>query len=236
MPSNLLHCWLTTYDPIHRGWTRAGIASGLSATSGFAFPRVRGGYNLYRAPAGVPDPVWELAGAADADAIEIRTFPWVRHSPGAEYLYRIVPVGGGGVENWADVTQATVRFSESGQWIGPLPNAPCDLQVLPLRGGQFIVRWSYYSNDQQTAPAGFHLYSTTGSQIEYGSAVAEVPYQRAQIHFEYLTAPWPDGLRVGWAVRAYAPAGHDEQNTIRIFALARAAAPPAHPAVNLTVT
>lgn len=235
MSSNLLQRWLSTYDPIHRGWTRAGIANGLSATSGFSFPRIRGGYNLYRAPVGTVNPVWELVGAADADAMEIRTFPWVEHGPGSESFYRLVPVGGGGVENWTDVTLATVRFSEYGFWVGSSPNAPCDLQVLPFRSGRFIVRFSYYPNGEEIAPLGFRLYSTTEDEIDYGSVETEIAYLAGRIHFEYLTPPWPDGQRVGWAVRAYGPSGHEEQNTNKVFARARAAGPPAQPVVKLTV-
>lgn len=231
--SKTLQAWLGTYDPIHRGWTRRGIANGLSATSGFAFPRIRGGYNLYRTISGGPESK-ELVGAAGADACEIRTFGWVRHEALTEYVYRLVPVGGGGVENWADMTRTTVRFDAAGMWVGPLPNAPTDLQAVPQSLGRVAVRWTYLPQGEETAPAGFNLYTNEGREIDYGSVAGQIAYRAGRVHFEYVTGPAADGMRVGWAVRAYGPFGHEEQNTRCVFTLTRRAGPPANPAVKVT--
>lgn len=234
MASKLLQDWLGTYDPIHRGWTRAGIANGLTATNGFSFPRVRGGYNLYRTAAGDPNsPV--LVGAAGADAVEIQPFAWVSHDPSSEYMYRLVPVGGGGVENWTDITETAVWFDESGAWVGPLPNAPTDLQAIPLSMGRVAVRWSYFPHGEQTAPEGFHLYGNVGTDIDYGSIAGSTPYQPGQVHYEFITLPQPDGIKLGWAVRAFAPSQQEEQNLNRVFVLTRRLGPPANPVVRVTV-
>lgn len=232
--SNVLRAWLGMYDPIHRGWTRAGIANGVSATNGFSFPRIRGGYNLYRMVSG-DAASYELVGAAGADAAEIGTFGWVRHDALREYDYRLVPVGGGGVENWTDVTRTTVRFDGSGMWIGSLPNAPTDLQAAPLSLGRVVVRWTYLPQGEQASPAGFNLYTNEGREIDYGSLAGQVPYRAGRVHYEHVTNPTADGLRVGWAVRAFATSGHEEQNTRCVFTLTRGAGPPVNPVVKVAV-
>src|SRR5512140_2977029 len=128
MDNSNLAVWLRYYDPIHRGGTRFGIANGLTATNGFFFPRIRGGYNLYRSTERVPDVTGELVGAAGAEASSLQPFPWVAHQARTTYQYRLVPVGGGGVENWSDETVVPLRLDSAGDWMGPLPNAPTDLQ------------------------------------------------------------------------------------------------------------
>lgn len=236
MSSKYLRKWLTTYDPIGLGWSPAGIANGLCATNGFFFPRVRGGYNLYRTVAGAGASEPELVGAAGADAVRIQTFPWVRHAAGTEYSYRLVPVGGGGVENWMDKTVTSVRFTETGLWAGPLPNAPTDLHVLPLGNGRLAIRWSYCPQDQQIAPAGFSVYrDNEAGEIDYGTTEADVRYRPGQVYYEYVSLPQPDGSRSHWAVRAYVELNREEQNLNRAFAVARAAGPPANPAVSVQV-
>lgn len=233
--SRLLRDWLAFYDPIHRGWTRAGIANGVCATAGFSFPRIRGGYNLYRTIGGLPENEEALVGAASADASRIRTFSWVGHVACGEYIYRLVPVSGGGVENRVDVTQAVVRFSAGGQWMGGLPNAPTDPQLIPLSHGRMAFRWSYFPQGQEVEPKGFNLYTGAGGDIDYGSLRTVVSYQPGQVHYEYVTMPEADGARVAWAVRAYAPSMWEEQNCRRAFGVARSEGPPANPEVRITL-
>jgi hypothetical protein len=233
--TQILGDWLAHYDPIHRGWTREGIANGVCTTGGFCFPRIRGGYNLYRMLRDSSGEALNLVGAAHADASRIRTFPWVGHDAPGEYIYRLVPISGGGVENRTDITQVPVRFSESGQWIGGLPNAPTDLQLIPLSHGRMAVRWSYFPQGQEIAPAGFYLYSSDANVINYATVQSVIPYRPGQVHYQYVTAPQPDGIRAGWAVRAYAPSMREEQNRDHVFSLTRGNGPPANPAVSITL-
>lgn len=233
--SGLLRGWLAVYDPIHRGWTRAGIANGVCATVGFSFPRIRGGYNLYRTLSGLAENEETLVGAAPADASRIRTFAWVEHVACGEYIYRLVPVSGGGVENRVDVTQAIVRFNAGGQWIGGLPNAPTDPQLIPLNHGRMVLRWSYFPQGQEVSPKGFNLYAGSGDGINYGGLQAVVPYQPGKVHYEHVTPPEADGARATWAVRAFAPSMLEEQNCRFAFGVARSEGPPANPEVRITL-
>ena len=45
---SLLDKYIAATDSIRRGFTARGIANGLPITRGFSFPRIAGGYNLYR--------------------------------------------------------------------------------------------------------------------------------------------------------------------------------------------
>ena len=204
-------------------------------TIGFSFPRISGGYNLYRTIAGELEAAAELVGASGADASTIQTFSWVTHQPDTAYTYRLVPIGGGGIENWTDETVVPFRLDAAGDWIGPLPNAPTDLQLVPLSRGRMAVRWTYLPAGQETEPVGFYLYTTWEGVLDYGGIRGQVPYRPGRIHYEYETQSYADGERVGWAVRAYSPNGHKEQNLHQAFATARSTPPPTNPVAMVTV-
>jgi hypothetical protein len=237
MPDTLLAKWLKHYDPIHRGWTPAGIANGVCATSGFSFPRIKGGYNLRRSTSGPPGPADKIVGAAGHDATRIRTFPYVGQLPSTTYFYALFAVNGGGVENAADAVGAEVVFDAAGEWIGGHPPAPGDLRVTSLSGGRFHVRWTYSSEDTPHEPAEFRVYSDggDGGAIDYVSPVAVIAYRRGRFHYEYVSAAFAHGTRVRWAVRAATSTGIEESNQRQIAGWAAAAPPPVNPAVWVTL-
>ncbi len=230
MAISLLAGWLAHYDPIHRGWTIAGIANGVCATNGFCFARIRGGYNLRRTRDG--ESAVELVGAAGADARTVTTFPWVRHEAGAGYTYRLAAVGGGGVENNFLEVSARASFDAQGEWRGPRPNAPSDLNVTPIGGGRFLLRWVYSEGSQQVAPAEFRVYRGIGwSGVDYGQAVAVVPYRAGRPHGNWISQPFAHGTRVVWAVRAASAAGVEEDNARTAWGWSIALPPPINPTI-----
>lgn len=232
MSRSLLDSWLDHYDPVHHGCTPAGIANGVCATLGFGFPRVRGGYNLWREVGGASGAAASIVGAAGAYATTIRTFPWVPHGPEAAYVYRLAAISGGGVENPAEAARAAALFDGEGAWFGPLPNAPGDLRVTPVAGGRFLIRWTHSSADEQDAPAAFHLYHDAGAgTIDFSQPAASVAYVPGRFHFAHVSAPFAHDERVGWVVRSVTAAGVEERNLRAVSALARATAPPGPPAV-----
>jgi len=235
MSFDLLAKWLTWYDPIHRGWTPQGIANGVCMTSGFSFPRIRGGYNLRRAVGEVPSETSAIVGAAGADATTIRTFPWISHSPATNYTCRLTAIGGGGVENITDEVTAVVPFDSEGHWVGLKPNAPTDLRVTAVSGGKFLLRWIYTRAGEQVEPAQFRIYNDGGSgAVNYETAVAMVTYGRGRFHYEALSSAFNDGVRVRWSVRAVSAAGVEEENLNVVEQWADAQSPPVNPTVWLT--
>lgn len=237
MSHTLLAEWLKHYDPIHRGWTPAGIANGACATAGFSFPRIKGGYNLRRGTSSPPGPADQIVGAAGHDATTIRTFPFVGHEPSTTYCYRLFAVGGGGVENTVEEVVAEAAFDAAGNWIGARPNPPSDLRVVSLSGGRFLLKWTYSPEGEPAEPGEFRVYSDggTGGPIDYDAPVAVVAFRWGRFHYAYVSAAFAHGTRVRWAVRAATSTGVEEPNPHQAVGWAEAAPPPANPAVLVTV-
>jgi hypothetical protein len=229
----MLAKWLVHYDPIHRGYTARGIANGVCATSGWSFPRLAGGYNLYR---GTPTPqdidLLRPVGAAGTSAERISTFSWCPHAAGVEYFHVVRAVGGGGVEGPMSVPPVSVAFDAGGVCLGGRPNAPGDIDVRPTAGGHFRLSWSYSSLGEEVSPSLFRVYSDGGDgEIDYGAAVAEVPYRAGRLRHCYEAGPFVHGARRGWAVRAISASGRDDGNTVAVAAVADADGPEPSPHV-----
>jgi hypothetical protein len=231
MNCNLLNAWLLHYDPIHRGWTPNGIANGTCATNGFAFPRIRGGYNLYRRVVGEEQVT--IVGAAGADSDTVRTFPWIEHGADTKFAYELRAIGGGGLENVEeDAPSACVAFDEAGMWTGAIPAGPADLQVEPLAGGRFLLRWTHAELRGTAVPTAFRVYHNGGSgNVDYETVVAEIPFKRGRTYFSYESDAFADGARVRWSVRAVAAGGADDGNTLAVLGEARTEGPAASPTV-----
>lgn len=229
--SELLNKWLRHYDPIHRGWTPAGIANGVCTTCGYSFPRIRGGYNLRRSPG----PAALVVGSAGADAAEIRTFPWIGHDALTDYTYRLTAVNGGGVENSIEQSVAFASFDSQGAWCGAWPNPPGDLRVRALAGGRFEVCWTYTAKGQQAEPVEFRVYSDGGrGTVDYTLPAGVVAYRRGRLQFTYTSSGFADGVKVWWAVRACSDTG-EERNDTRVSCRADAAGPAVAPTVLLSL-
>ncbi|NLX12491.1 MAG: hypothetical protein GXY44_02410 [Phycisphaerales bacterium] len=236
MTNDLLQYWLRHYDPIHRGWTPKGIANGLCSTEGFFFPRIAGGYNLFRAVGRVPADCDPIVGAAGHDAVTIRTFPWIRHAASTVYMWRLAAIGGGGVGNCTDEASTTTAFDEAGRWVGCRPNAPADLRVTALSGGRFLLRWTYTEEGQQVEPLIFHIYHDGGrGTMDYETPVGVVDYRRRQWHYAFTTAGFDHDTRVRWAVRAVSASGVEERNVLTVAGRAERQAPPINPPVMLSL-
>jgi len=232
MSRSLLQRWLDHYDPIHRGWTVAGIANGVCAANGFFFPRIRGGYNLRRSSSGVPVESEVIVGAAGADAVSVRTFGWVRHQADTGYVYRLTAISGGGAENFLDEVTVVAAFDGDGQWVGARPNSPADLRVRPLAGGKFELRWTYTDEGQQAEPVEFRIYHNSGSgAVDLNIPVAVVAYAGRRFHFSYESAVFDDGQRVKWMVRAATAEEVEDDNQYAVMGIADASAPPVNPEV-----
>lgn len=235
MATELLTKWLSHYDPIHRGWTRGGIANAVCATNGFFFPRIKGGYNLRRGIGTAPDASSAIVGAAGSSAGAIRTFPWITHIANTTYLYRINSINGGGVEEWDTDVSAQTAFDHSAHWVGAVANGPGDLQVEPVVGGKFLLRWTYTRDGEQIEPGTFRIYNDNGTgTIDYGVVVATVTYRRGRFHYSYTSAAFAHETRIRWAVRAASAIGAEEKNTSNVFANADSTSPPINPAVWIT--
>ncbi len=226
MGSDLLRKWLTHYDPVHRGWTLRGIASGTCGTGGWFFPRVRGGYHLRRSSAGLPTLDGRIVGAAGADGADIRTFPWVEHEPGVAYVYRLFAVGGGGEENVVDEVTATAGFDAEGAYAGAVPAGVADLRVTPAAGGAVEVVWTYGAVVQGVEPAAFHVYHDGGADAWGEEPAGVVGYRRGRVHYRWRSASFGHDVLVRARVRAANAQGFEESGE-RVAGCRTVAAAPA---------
>lgn len=228
MASELLRQWLLHYDPLHRGYTPAGIANGVCAARGFSFPRVAGGYNLYRAAAedlGFLN--GEIAGAAGANASAIETFPWRPAAADSTYRFALRAVGGGGVES-ALSDNVLVDFDSASEPGAPRPNGAIDLAVTAKAGGILELSWGYPPEDEELPPIEFHIFSDGGSgDIDLDSPVGAVAYVPRAGRFRFLTGPFTHGAAVRFAVRAVAAGGGIGRVDATATGVADAAAPAA---------
>lgn len=233
MSVDLLQKWLAYYDPIHRGYTVRGIANALTATNGWCFPRVAGGYNLYRGRDGIePIDFAQSVGAAGPLSISIANFAWRPHAASTRYVYVIKAIGGGGVESEATYPARVAEFDAEMALLGPRPNGPSELTARAAAGGRFELRWVYPLRHQEAAPSAFHVHHDGGTGlIDYGTVVASAPYRHGRIHYHWLSGPFGHGARRIWGVRAVTAEGVDDGNTLTAAGLADAEAPPAHPDV-----
>ncbi|MCA9252831.1 MAG: hypothetical protein R3E58_14390 [Phycisphaerae bacterium] len=229
--STLLACWLEHYDSIHRGWTPRGIANGVCATNGFAFPRVAGGYNLYRRD--VDAAFVEIVGASGAHADCVANFAWAAADALAAVRFELRSIGGGGVESAPSAIGVDVQFDETGEPNALKPNTPQDLSIKRRAEGRFELKWRYDERRQEAAPVSFAVFSDNGTGVvDYESAVGEVVYYPRQVGFSFLSDAFDHSVSVRFVVRAVAADGSHDGNTTSVMQWADAT-PPALPTVVL---
>ncbi len=235
MASDLLTKWLVHYDPIHRGYAPNGIANGVTATGGWTFPRVGGGYNLYRGVGSSEAVDFDHpVGAAGGGASSVMNFSWRPHAASTRYCYRVKSIGGGGVESAASVPAAVAEFDALGALVGLRPNGPTGFLVRPVAGGKFGLRWVYVSRFEEAAPDHFAVFHDGGTgSVDYATVVATVPHRSGRAHYGYTSAAFAHDARRVWGVRAVTAGGVDDGNVTVAFAWADAAAPEVHPLVRL---
>lgn len=231
--SELLSKWLMHYDPIHRGWSPRGVASGLLATNGFFFPRVAGGYNLYRSQPDAAEPGDTIpVGAAGASAREILTFSWLPLAADATYAYALRSIGGGGVESAPSVRSRVVSFDGSGDPTGLQPNSVTALAVRVLAAGSFEVSWGYIPLGEEAPPVGFEVYSDGGSGIiNFDTPIGTVSYVPRRSQYRFITGPHMHGAVRRCAVRTVSTEGGFADSPMAVVAIADAEAPLSQPQV-----
>jgi len=228
--SDLLDKWLAHYDPLHRGWTPRGIANGVCATNGFAFPRLAGGYNVYRGVGGAENiDMGVPVGTAGANAAQVDTFAWRLPVASTTYAYVIRAIGGGGMESAFGPEAVTVSFDANGEPEGLKPNAPTCLAVRQQARGRFEVSWRYVARGEEAPPVEFRVCGDGGSgAVDWENPLGTVGYLRRGGRFSFTTAEHAHGAVRCLGVRAVSEDGTTDGNTKTISAWADAEAPPAN--------
>jgi hypothetical protein len=136
------------------------------------------------------------------------------------------------VENLQAEIIAPVWIDHAGNWPGRRSNAPSDLRVSSLSGGQFLLDWVYLGKHEQTKPQEFRVYHDHGSgTVDYATPVATVVYQRGRIHYSYISQSFSHDVTIRWSVRTVSGDGFEECNGTIVEGRSVNALPPGHPSI-----
>lgn len=238
--SELLTKYLAARDTIHRGRTPWGIANGLRITAGRSFPRIRGGYLIYRGLSTATIDRDNPVGAAGFGTRRIEPFPWVAHEAGDVWYYELVPIGAGGVECPTTSTRRIVRVVIDGEGLARMrPATPRRLTVAAAAGGTFRLSWTHLHADGNAVVSVFRVYNDAGTgTVDYETVVATLAARKSRLgsgDYAWASAAFADAATIKWAVRAESASGQQDAGTTAVEATAETTG-PASPAMSLVAT
>lgn len=146
----------------------------------------------------------------------VREWTGVAHpAEGAEvetvWHYAVQPVSGGGMLNDYDpgtIQAAVVNVSTLPEVsVGLLPNAPAALDVRLLPGLLPCVSWTYSTFGQQSSPADFAVYATSGAAFDWASPIGTVSYIPGRSRYEWTGEALATGDVRHYSVRARTAGG-----------------------------
>jgi len=111
-------------------------------------------------------------------------------------------------------TMATVRVSIGSDGVENtgLPNAPQALTLSAITGGGCLVGWVYAPMFGKGLPAGFRVYLSTGSSIDYGTVTATIPYVAGQLGYSCLVPGPLEPATYQVSVRSFNTVGTEGNN------------------------
>lgn len=233
MAVSLLTRWLEHYDPIHRGWTPAGIANAACTRAGFAFGRIAGGYNLMRSEGTAPSVADAIeVGATSPTAAtptEIKNFPTYPFPASSTCWCWVRALSPGGAADVASVQAVRIDTDGAGDPETLTPNPPYRLSARAVADGKIRLTWEHNAAGEQIRPFQWNIYHDDGGgTIDYETPLATIKGRT------YLTAAYSHDTTVQFAVRAESRDGAEEQNTDSVSATAVADGPDDLPAPTLT--
>jgi hypothetical protein len=224
---------------LDRGLSMSGLANGMMLSGGVFWPRIEGGYNLYRGKDDPDNIDWSFpVGASGGASIEIRNFGWLSYDPDSTYWFGLRAVGAGGVENEDGSNVFVVYTDGSGHFKDPVPIAVGNLFAQPAAGGMIRLFWSHFVERGFSSPTHFQIFDNAGSgPVDYGTPISEV-LGGGGLQFSAAVGPYSHGDRVTFGVRAAIKDGATviglDENTLTATAVADAEGPPAPSVLELT--
>jgi len=219
MARTLLQRWLDHYDPIHRGWTPAGIANGVCMTAGFFFPRFAGGYNLLRSIGQTPDESASMIVGASSPTAEtpdaIANFPTYTLAVDTVYCFWPRAISPGGAQECGPVDAIRIESDDDGDPMGAAPNAPSELTATAIADGYIRLTWRHNAAGEQTKPASWNVYHDDGTgSVDYGTALDDTT------HRVYVAGPYVHDTTVLFGVRGVSADDVEETNLDTVSATA----------------
>ncbi len=234
MAVSLLTRWLAHNDPIHWGWTPAGITAGSPVVCGLHWARLAGGYILYRAAlgsTGQPDTANAVECGATSPTATTPTSIRPTSSQGASCVraYWIHAASPGGAIESQPFDWHAVETDGAGAPVSAAPSAPFNLRVVPLAGGYLMASWKHNRETGTPKPVAFNVYSDSGTgTMDWVTPEATVTGHTARI------GTFTHGKTVAVGVRAESAAGTEDSNQVTRSATADSEGPPDAPAPVVT--
>lgn len=126
-----------------------------------------------------------------------------------------------------------VAFDGDGNFIAPVPNAPFGLHLVVKAGGVISVKFGHSNNRADVDADHFQLYvGTDGGELVAGDTIAASGGRSYSIDLDAEA----HGTLVTVRVRAVAASGAEEQNDVRVSAVADDQAPAAPTGLSVEVT
>ena len=215
MMGALLDAFLTHRDTIHHGWTRAGIAFGITTVAGqhWCIPGSPGAealacVGLHRGDTQKSIDLKAPVGLALGKASSVKNLTFRGHAAGTWYVYQAIGYNGAGVPGPGDPRPARVRTDGSGAIIDPLvPNPPSFINARALAGGKVLVVVGYAAQGQGVKPMDLRVYGKSvdpinpvtsdifdagNRQTDEPSGVTEIPYGVGKQRYEFKVGAKPD--------------------------------------------
>lgn len=230
MADSLLTRWLAHYDPIHHGWTPAGIAAGSVLLAGEGW-RGGGRTMLFKGTTRSSIDRNYPVGTAGSDAASIALREGVELAVGTHY-FQAVPFGPGGAAAVVDATRpqiVAVVVTDDGLDL-LRPAFPRGLRAQAIAAGYIRLTWEFVAMRSRPVPASFAVYCDSGSgTVDYDTPLSTV---RARIGrggegLYTMASQFADGLAVKFVVRAVTKGGVDDGNVVEATATADAQEPSA---------
>jgi len=230
----LLTTFNARWDPLHRGRTPAGIATGTLMTAGGGYPARAGVHLLYMSVGEAPSEAdaWVVGACSPtADpANEIKNFPTYPLPPSSVCWFWVRAVSPGGAEESSRVNAIRIKTDSNGDPVDPAPNRPTHLTATAIAGGRIRLTWQYDPVGEQAPVSQFSIYHDNGGGVIDLNTPLDTTSARV-----YVTDAYAHGTTVKFTVRSRSSGGVEETNRVNVSATADAEGPPDLPAPTLTM-
>jgi hypothetical protein len=220
---------MATSDPFLCGaCSESMMALGYVACFGMFYPDPAGTIILYRRqvyPGEVGD--WAIVGLAHPDAATISNWAGAPHAAPGGYEYAVARALGNGFVSELSMP-LRIDIDSEGAIITDLPSWPRDVDVVPIDGGKYRIRWTYTDFGQAGAPTDFAIFEgTTPATIDYDTPIGTASFVAGRSEYFYETGAYGDQTEHAFAVRARNATADAELNEYTTDVVKAEAATPA---------
>lgn len=184
---------------------------GFPFTYGLQFPTLEPQTLLFRRRLTPTPNDWYIAGMRPKSKGTVVNFAGCTHVDNTAYQYAAcVAEGNGYISEFSEPT--IVMVVPVNTLLTHTPNAPINIDAVPVSGGKFDVSWEYERYGQGGDPFSFTVYGGPDpDNIDYVSNLAVVEWDAQTTRFKATTGAFADGTQRSFDVRTV---GKDDLNVL----------------------